>query len=226
MTGPVRGARKRARSSGHGQARTPRSPLRTALFFVGALLFLFEEALWTVLTRFFAWLGRMGLLSWLDAKLVRLPPVMALVILCIPMVLLFPVKVAGLWMIGSGRFVSGCLVMLGAKILSTAVIARIFLTCKPQLMQMPWFARLHAWACALRERVHRWLAELPAWSRGKRTVRRLKARLRAMTGGRTEGDGVARRATLWRWRTRRKARRDAALAAAPSRARAPRPKRP
>ena len=183
----------------------PRSPrrLRTALLFAGALLFLFEEWLWRGFTRFFAWLRQLGLLRWLDAVLVRLPPAAALVILCVPMLLLFPVKIAGLWMIASGRFVTGCCVMLAAKVLSTAVIAHIFLTCRSQLLQMPWFARLHAWTAALRDRVHDWLQTQPAWCDAKAFVARTRARMRAWTRG-AGRDGQARPGVLWRWRSRRR----------------------
>ena len=191
-----------------------RGPLRTALLFVGALLFLFEEWLWTHLTRFFAWVGRFGLLRWLDRRLVRLPPVMALVILCLPMLLLFPFKIAGLWMIASGRFFSGCLLMLAAKVMSTAIIARIFLTCRPQLMRMPWFARLHAWTCDLRERIHAWIEQQPAWHQARRFVRRIRHHVRAWTQR-----GSGRHGVLRRWRHHRKARRVDAMATAAVRAR-------
>ena len=187
-----------------------RGPLRNALLFVGALLFLFEEWLWTWTTRLFAWLGRLGLLRWLDAKLVRVPPALALVILCLPMLLLFPVKIAGLWMLASGRIVSGCLLMLAAKIVSTAVIARIFLTCKPQLLRMDWFARLYLWVGVLRQRVHRWIEAQPAWFEAKRFVRRIRIRVRAWSHGRwnaTGDDHAVRVGTLRRWRNRQKARR-------------------
>lgn len=208
MTEPATTAPKPAR----------RSRLRTAMLFIGALLFLFEEWLFTGLTRFFAWLGRFGLLRWLDARLIRLPPVGAFVILCVPMLLLFPVKIMGLWMITSGRFVSGCCVMLVAKVLSTAVIARIFLTCRPQLLQMPWFARLYAWTGAMRDRIHGWLDQQPAWVDAHRSIRRMRLRVRAWTGRgpvRTGSDASSsiRPGALRRWRNQRRAR-QAGLAAA------------
>ena len=183
--------------------RPSRSALRTTMLFVGALLFLFEEWLWGQLTRFFRWLGRFGVMRWLDARLARLPPFAALLMLCLPMLLLFPFKIAGLWMIASGRFFSGCLLMLVAKVLSTAVIARIFLACKPQLLQMPWFARLHAWTCALRDRIHHWIAEQPAWRQARHFMAHVKNYLRGWR------QRPMRRSALYRWRTRRKARRTA-----------------
>jgi hypothetical protein len=180
---------------------------RTALLFLGALIFLFEEWLWVGFTRLFAVLGRLGVLRWLDARLVKLAPAAALVILCIPIVLLFPVKIAGLWMIASGRFLTGCCVMLAAKILSTAVIARIFLTCRPQLLRMPWFARFYNVACALRDRVHQWMAQQPAWRDAKAFVASIRRHLRSWTRGTRSGDQAGasiRSGVLRRWRRYRR----------------------
>lgn len=181
----------------------PRGRLRTALIFCGALLFLFEEWLWTSFLRLFAWLGRLGLLRWLDSKLIRLAPIAALVVLCMPIVLLFPVKIVGLWMITTGRFFSGCCVMLVAKILSTAIIARIFITCRGQLLRMPWFARLYQLTCALRDRIHRWMEQQPAWSDARRFMRRLRIGLKGLSP--SDGGRRARHGLLRRWRSRRRA---------------------
>lgn len=183
---------------------TLRARARTALLFVGALLFLFEEWLWTGLMRFFAWLGRFGVMRWLDARLSGLPSGGALVMLCMPIVLLFPFKIAGLWMIATGHLVTGCMIMLAAKVMSTAVIARIFFTCRPQLLRMPWFARLYASTCLLRDRIHQWLEEQAAWRDAKAFVRRTKTRLLLWRLGSATG---SKRGALRRWRSRRRARR-------------------
>ncbi len=193
----------------------PRRRIRTAVLFGGALLFLFEEWLWVVFTRLFAWLGRFGLLRWLDARLVRLAPLAALVILCVPVVLLFPIKVVGLWMIASGKFLSGCAVMLAAKVTCTAIVARIFLTTRAQLLRMPWFARLYNVTCALRLRVHQWLAEQPAWHDARKFVAGIR---RLFKGGRRyrqaeDRDGRGAPAgVLWRWRRTRRTALAASLA--------------
>ena len=188
-----------------------RGRLRTALLFIGALLFLFEEWLWNGLMRFFAWLGRFGVMRWLDAQMARLPSGGALVMLIMPIVLLFPFKIAGLWMIATGHVVTGCLIMLTAKVASTAVIARIFFACRPQLMRMPWFASLYRSTCLLRDRVHHWLQEQPAWRDALSFVRRTKTRLLLWRFG-LAGSGDQRGA-LRRWRDRRRARRAETTAA-------------
>ncbi len=195
-----------------GSQPPSRNPLRTGLIFLGAMLFLFEEWLWNIFNRWFAWMGRHRAIRWTEARLARVPPVVALVILCIPMALLFPFKIVGLWMIATGHFFSGCLVMLAAKVVGTAIIARIFMACRPQLLTMPWFARLHAWTLLLRDSVHAWIERQPAWHATRRAMRSAREHVRAWTRGksraRAAADGDVRRGTLMRWRTRRRGRRD------------------
>ena len=185
-----------------------RRQLRTTLIFFGALLFLFEEWLWNLFSRLFAWMGRHRATRWVEARLVRVPPVVALVILCIPMALLFPFKIMGLWMIATGHFFSGCLVMLAAKIVGTAVVARIFLTCRPQLLEMAWFERLHDWTLRLRDSIHVWIERQPAWHGAKRAIRSMRLHVSAWMHGksyaRAAADGDVRRSMLLRWRTKRR----------------------
>lgn len=195
--------------------------IRTVVLFAGALLFLFEEWLWTTFTRFFVWLGQHRAVRWIEKRLAGVPPMVALIILCVPMTLIFPFKIAGLWMIATGHFISGCATIFAAKILSTAIVARIFVTCRPQLLRMPWFARLHAWTLVLSARVHVWIDQQPAWHAARRALRRTRSHLWAWTHGMSLGSAeagasgsyTARRGLLLRWRKRRKAqrRREAAV---------------
>jgi hypothetical protein len=190
-----------------------RSWLRNAALFVGALLFLFEEWLWVHALRFFAWLDRQSAMRWIERRLAALPASLALVALCVPVCLLFPFKIFGLWLMGTGRFFTGCLVMLVAKIVSTGIVARIFLACRPQLMEMLWFASLFAWIIAARDRIHAWIASHPAWHAARRSVRHLRTVLRSWTS--KDANGRARRSALSRWRLRRKAQRRREFAARP-----------
>ncbi len=192
-------------------ASAPRKRIRTALLFAGALVFLFEEWLWKSFTRFFVWLGQHRAVRWIETVLVGVPPIVALIILCVPMMLLFPFKIAGLWMIATGHFLTGCALMAAAKVLSTAVVARIYVTCQPQLLRMPWFARLHARMLVWSMHIHLWIDQQPGWHAAKRSLRRARAHVWAWTHGmslgRAEAGAALRRGLLMRWRKRRKAQR-------------------
>ena len=194
--------------------------LRTILLFVGALLFLFEEWLWISFTRFFVWLGQHRAVRWIERRLAGVPPMAALVILLVPMTLIFPFKIAGLWMIATGHLISGCATIIAAKILSTAIVARIFVTCRPQLLRMQWFARLHAWTLVLSARVHHWINQQKSWHAARRALRRARSHVWAWLHGislhRAESGAAMRRGLLMRWRKQRKAQRRREAAAARS----------
>src|SRR5574343_501955 len=88
-----------------------------------ALLILFEEWGWEPLQRALARLGRLPLLRQLEAAITRLPPLLAL------------------GLIAHGKRLLGVAVIVAAKLVGTAVVARLFTLTRPALMRMAWFAR-------------------------------------------------------------------------------------
>jgi hypothetical protein len=106
-----------------------------------ALLILFEEWGWEPLQRALAWVGQLPGLRWLERRIAALPPYAALALFLVPTLALLPVKLLALWAIGQGKLALGTLVILGAKLAGTAVVARLFTLTQPALMQLPWFAR-------------------------------------------------------------------------------------
>ena len=188
--------------------------LRNGALFAGALLFLCEEWLWERLKACSAWLGRLPGMRDVEAWIVRLPPYGALALLVIPALFLYPFKIGALWMIADGRFMLGCTVMIAAKLASTAIIARLFTLCRPQLLRLAWFARLHDRVLVWRTRIHAWLDQQPAWHAARRTIhairRRCLAWVRAMRRKPDRASQTDQRGVLLRWRARRQARRSAA----------------
>ncbi|MFZ3083557.1 hypothetical protein [Rhodoferax ferrireducens] len=143
-----------------------------------ALLILFEEWGWEPLQRALAWVGRLPGLRWLEARIRALPPYAALALFLLPTAMLLPVKLLALWLIGQGKMWAGTLVILGAKLVGTAIVARLFALTQPALMQLAWFARLFtrwvSWKEALLAQVR---ASWP-WRLGRVMKRRWKQRLR------------------------------------------------
>jgi len=151
-----------------------------------ALLILFEEWGWDPLQRALAWVGRLPGLRWLEARIRALPPYAALTLFLLPTAMLLPVKLLALWLIGQGKVLSGTLVILSAKVLGTAIVARLFALTQPALMQLAWFARLFtrwmSWKEALLAQVR---ASWP-WRLGRVLKHRMKRRwqrLRARWSG-------------------------------------------
>lgn len=150
------------------------APLRWLVRVVLALVILFEEWGWEPLQRWMAAIGRLPVFRQLEALVRRLPPYVALVVFFLPGLLLLPIKLLALWLIGIGRPGLGLAVIVLAKVVGTAVVARIFALTQPALMSLPWFARLHArWTV--------WKDGLLAWARASavwRSARAIRLRVR------------------------------------------------
>ncbi len=122
-------------------------PLRVLKGLLGwllALIIVFEEWGWEPLQRALAWVGRLPGLRSAEARIQQLPPYAALALFAVPALMLLPVKLLALWAIGQGKVVLGTLVILAAKVVGTAIVARLFTLTKPALMQLGWFARGYA----------------------------------------------------------------------------------
>jgi hypothetical protein len=137
-----------------------------------ALLILFEEWGWEPLQRVLARLGRLPLLRQIEGLISRLPPPAALALFLLPTLFLLPIKLAALGLMARGQPLLGALVIVVAKLVGTAIVARLFTLTRPALMQLAWFARLYlrwaSWKAALLLRVRAsW-----AW-RTARAVKRL-----------------------------------------------------
>jgi len=142
-----------------------------------ALLILFEEWGWEPLQRVLAWIARWPGLRWIEGRIRALPPYAALAIFFLPTLLLIPVKLLALWLIAQGKVLSGTLFILSAKLVGTAIVARLFALTQPALMQLDWFARLYVrwtrWKDALLAQVR---ASWP-WRLGRVMKHRIKQRL-------------------------------------------------
>jgi hypothetical protein len=124
-------------------ARLPAQLLKNLFGWLLALLILFEEWGWEPLQRALAWVGQLPGLRWLERRIQTLPPYGALAIFLLPTLLLLPVKLLALWLIGQGKVLGGTLVILTAKVVGTAIVARLFSLTRGTLMQLAWFARLY-----------------------------------------------------------------------------------
>ncbi len=157
--------------------------LTAPLIVLAACVLWFWEWLWEPLERLMARLGRMPVLRLLEARLMRASPYLALACFLIPGAVLLPFKLAGLYFLGHGAPWLGIATFFAAKVVGTALVARIFALTRAQLLQIAWFARSFAWLQGFRERVFVALRSHPAWQQAVATLARLRARLRRVRRG-------------------------------------------
>jgi hypothetical protein len=96
----------------------------------------------------------------------RLTPYMALCLLAVPLAVVEPLKLAAVFICGSGHWVAGLIVMLGAYALSVFLVERLFKIVKPKLLKLPWFAGAWRWTVAVRGRAFRSLRS--KWVAGRK----------------------------------------------------------
>jgi hypothetical protein len=152
--------------------------LRNVFGALVALVILFEEWGWEPLQALLARIARLPGLAWLERRIAALPPYAALAVFAVPALALLPLKLGALWLIGRGHALLGLLLIVGAKLAGTAIVARLYALTQHALLRLAWFARLHArwvdWKTALLARVRAsW-----AWEAARAARRWIEQRLR------------------------------------------------
>jgi hypothetical protein len=99
----------------------------------------------------------MRLLRRLRRQIERLPPYPALLLVAVPLAVVEPLKLATLFIIGKGHWITGVVAMICAYAVSLLVTHRLFKIVKPKLLELVWFARLWAWLAAAKNGALRWL---------------------------------------------------------------------
>jgi len=122
-----------------------RIPVMHVLQILAALIVLFEEWGWKPLSQALAWLARFAPIAALERWIAGLPPYGALMVFALPTTFLLPLKFIAMWLLANGKWWTATALFAGAKVVSTAIIARIFILTKPALMRIGWFARAYDW---------------------------------------------------------------------------------
>jgi hypothetical protein len=158
-----------------------RRALELPLVVIAALLFLFEDFLWAWLERLLGALARLRAVAWLEARIARLPPYPAMALFLVPVLLLLPAHLAALYLAARGRFAAALAIYVVVKLVGTAMLARLFVLCRPALLSLPWFARLCAWVLRAKTWLYAQVDAIPAWQATRRVLSRIKERLRPGT---------------------------------------------
>ncbi|MBP2298378.1 hypothetical protein [Azospirillum picis] len=115
-------------------------------------------------------IGRMRVFARIGEWIGRLGPYPSLLLVLVPLGLLEPAKLLGLWLLAAGRPALGVGVTVGAELTKVILVERLFHLTKPKLLTIGWFARCYG-------AVTGWIAWLKATAPA-RAAYRLLLRLR------------------------------------------------
>lgn len=142
-----------------------------------ALILLFEEWGWRPLAALLGRLGRFPLIARLEAVIAGLPPYAALAVFAAPSALILPLKLLALYLIAGGHALAAALLFIAAKIVGTAIVARLFILTQPKLMQIGWFARAYGWLMPWKDQMFAAIRASWAWRYGRIIKYRVKQAL-------------------------------------------------
>lgn len=129
--------------------------LFTLLLFV---IILIEEAFWAVFEALSGWFARFVLVRKLEDFVAARHPAVCLALFLIPVLLMLPFKLAGVWLIAHGHALDGVFVFVMAKVTGTFLAARLLAITKSKLMTIRWFAycygKFSAWKEGVKTYVH------------------------------------------------------------------------
>jgi hypothetical protein len=150
---------------------------------LAALLLWFWEWLWEPLEHFMAMIGRLPVLRRVEGWISRSSRYMALACFIIPGAVLLPFKLLGLYFIGRGAAFLGIATFLAAKVVGTALVARIFALTKHQLMEIGWFARSYGAVLRFKNYVFDTLRRHPVYQRTRAALAALRLQLQGVRRG-------------------------------------------
>ena len=146
---------------------------------IAILYFLIDALVLSLLRPVLAWLAQFKLLTRLRAWIESLGPYSTLALFLVPIILFEPVKPVGFFLLGTGRFVPGMLVLVIGEILKIVIVERLFHIAQPKLMSIRAFAVVYTWIMGWID----WLKALPPWQLAMRWYNAIRLRARLIARG-------------------------------------------
>jgi hypothetical protein len=99
-----------------------------------------------------------------------------LALFIVPVVILEPIKPVAAYLMASGHFYEGVLLIVVGEILKITLVERLFHFSRDKLLSIPWFARGYDVVTRQLE----WVESLPAWRAVTVRLRDIKHRVRRL----------------------------------------------
>jgi hypothetical protein len=142
-----------------------------ALLFIAAVVLLVEEWLWDRSNDAFAHLGTLPLVRRVEAWCRARPRGQALALFLVPVAVVYPCKMLAVLAVGMGYVTGGVAAFLLAKVVATALFARVYRLTEPSIMQYASLRRGRDRFLRARRFIHCWLNRQPFYRQARYRVR-------------------------------------------------------
>ena len=142
--------------------------------FVLALLLIFEEWLWDKTLAITRKIANLPVIKQIESLFRKLPPYWALIALCLPWLLLLPVKFLAVHLVSHHKPVLGVVILLSAKVVGTAILARVFALTRDAALKIAWFKRLYELILFLLSWAKQWVRNSKAYQLARVQINSIK----------------------------------------------------
>lgn len=154
--------------------------LRWPTLVLVAVYFLIDDVVLAAFRPIVAWAAGLEIARRFAIFLHRLPPYPTLGLFLVPFVVLEPFKIVGLWLMATGRFQSGLIMLAIAHVASIVLVERLFHATRDKLLTIPWFAAGYRWVMRLYDWSLGRLRRTEAWQRAAAMLAAARAKIRAV----------------------------------------------
>lgn len=149
--------------------------LMTFLLWIAAAILLFEEWFWARSTRAMARFAVITHLTVVGDWIRRRPPTQALALFVVPVIVIYPFKALALIALARGDLALGGAAFVGAKLVATAVFARLYQLTEPAIVRFRWIRMSRDAFLRARAAIHAWLEAQAPYRRARTMIRRQAA---------------------------------------------------
>jgi len=153
--------------------------LRGVFGTIALVFFIIEDVFWAALKPIMAWVSNLPAIRRLEAWLNQLAPMPFLALFIVPLIVVWPVKLIGLWIIAQGRVIIGSIIFGAAEFIGAALAVRLWAIGRDRLLTIAWFARAYGAITWLRNLVYAWAMSLPGVEPMRHFIRHLRVAVRA-----------------------------------------------
>jgi hypothetical protein len=140
-----------------------------------ALVVIFWEWGWKPLAALLGVVARLRPFAALETLIRGLPPYLALAVFALPSLLLLPLKLFAFYLMAQGFKAAAAGLFVAAKVVGTALVARIYMLTEVALMQIGWFRRAHGVVMPLKAALTSWVRDSAVWQFGRQVKQRMAA---------------------------------------------------
>jgi hypothetical protein len=145
-------------------------PLTNLLLLCAALVLLFEEWFWDRTADGFSRLSRCRAVARAEAWARRRPRGQALALFALPCAVVYPCKALAIVAMGAGYVSGGVAAFVLAKLLATALFARVYQLTEPAIVQYRWVRRGRDGFLRMRRFIHHWLNTRPFYRHARERI--------------------------------------------------------